>query len=83
MLKEKIIDELMKNGWRGGLDFTLSKKITRDIKYLISFSSEYLEIKYIDYDLQYGVISSLRLMYHNFNIDKIQEFINMCRKIGY
>lgn len=83
MEKEKIIDELIKNGWRGSLDFTLSKKITKDIKYLISFSNEYLEIKYIDYDLQYGVISSLRLMYHNFNIDKIQEFINMCRKIGY
>lgn len=83
MLKEKIIDELMKKGWRGSLDFTLSKKITKDIKYLISFSNEYLEIKYIDYDLQYGVISSLRLMYHSFNIDKIQEFINMCKKIGY
>ena len=83
MTKEKILDELIKNGWIGSLDFTLSKKIAKNIKYLISFSNEYLEIRYIDYDLPYGVISSLKLMYHNFKMDKIRDFTNMCRNIEY
>lgn len=80
---EDIAKYYINNKWKANADMSSLSKGLFTIYFKDSIASPDIRICYSDMDLPYGNIASLNLMWHTWSIEKVETFIEMCRKIKY